>query len=451
MNASHRKTKLLQFFAVALTGWFLASLPAEFARSQSSENQLSIDHPRITEIQTNRDERYKDLTNIEEALSLSAAEEARIEESLSDIKESRAALNTALLAAAKNAQDLESSLTQAEARLDTLATEEAEVEMVLQDRRWTIAGVLAAMQKLRTTPPPPLIVQAGDALSSVRSAMMLSSVVPELQDEALALSAELAKRTSIRAAIEAERKGLLDNAARFSAEQKRIEILLTKRNEAETAANQRLKAARERSKSLANEAKTLRDLIASIDSELKQEIENAKAQAAKRAQSQQIDVQTARQNTARLSPAIPFKEAKNSLSLPVRGAILSRFGDEDGFNGAAMGLSLATRSGAQVISPADGWVLYAGTFRSYGKLLIIDAGDGYHIVMAGLGRTDVEQGQFVLAGEPVGIMGNRRLASVGAANLESAQPTLYVEFRENGKPIDSGPWWARNVTTGEGS
>ena len=77
------------------------------------------------------------------------------------------------------------------------------------------------------------------------------------------------------------------------------------------------------------------------------------------------------------------------------------------------GLSLATRPGASVLAPADGWVVYAGPFRSYGQVLILNAGDGYHIVLAGMERIDAALGQFVLGGEPVAVMGETRLASIG--------------------------------------
>lgn len=456
-RASGRKPSIRRWLAaVPGAGLAAALFLAGPVSGQSNVTQpvkgtLPLEDPRIKSIHDKRDARYKELTDIEEALSLSSAEQERIEKSIAGIRESRETLNAALLAAAKSAQDLEAGLTEAEERLSELATDEAVAELALQTRRRTIAGVLAALQRLRTTPPPPLVVQAGDALASVRSAMMLSSVLPELKTEADALAGELARWTAIRTAIETERKGLVENATRFSEEKKRIEILIAKRNAAEADANRRLGDTRARAEKLARDAGSLRDLIAVMDEELRGEIDAANARAAEEAKSQQSDGRSRRQNTARLTPAVPFSEARNSLSLPVRGAILTRFGDDDGLNGVSKGLSVATRSGAQVTSPSDGWVLYAGTFRSFGQLLIIDAGDDYHIVMAGLGRADVEQGQFVLAGEPVGIMGERRLASLGTANLSSAQPTLYVEFRKNGQPVDSGPWWAGNVTSGEGS
>jgi septal ring factor EnvC (AmiA/AmiB activator) len=73
--------------------------------------------------------------------------------------------------------------------------------------------------------------------------------------------------------------------------------------------------------------------------------------------------------------------------------------------------------------------------------LILNAGGGYHVLIAGMGHISVNIGQFVLTGEPVATMGSTsQVASLLATN--ASQPVLYVEFRKDGTPIDPGPWWA---------
>jgi septal ring factor EnvC (AmiA/AmiB activator) len=143
---------------------------------------------------------------------------------------------------------------------------------------------------------------------------------------------------------------------------------------------------------------------------------------------------------ARLKPAMPFELTKGTLPLPAQGKRLKRFGEADGVGGTLRGISLQTRGEARIIAPTDGWVVYAGPFRSYGNLLIINAGGGYHVLLAGMGRIDVSLGQFVLAGEPVAVMGAALQA--GQGNNDNSRPVLYVEFRKDGRPIDPGPWWA---------
>ena len=99
-----------------------------------------------------------------------------------------------------------------------------------------------------------------------------------------------------------------------------------------------------------------------------------------------------------------FRRCVKQVALPVSGRIVRRFGDDDGNGGVMHGDTVTTQSGAIVTAPSDGDVLYAGPFRSYGQLLILNAGDGYHVVLAGMGRISVAPGQSVLAGEPVGAM-----------------------------------------------
>jgi septal ring factor EnvC (AmiA/AmiB activator) len=149
----------------------------------------------------------------------------------------------------------------------------------------------------------------------------------------------------------------------------------------------------------------------------------------------------------RFAPVVAFDALKGALRMPVEGEVVQEFGDDDGTGHALQGMVVSARSGAVVQAPADGWVVYAGPFRSYGQLLIMNAGDEYHVVMAGMDRIDVSPGQFVVAGEPVAEMGETRLAGAAALALASSQPTLYIEFREDGRPVDPAPWWA-NETSG---
>jgi septal ring factor EnvC (AmiA/AmiB activator) len=143
----------------------------------------------------------------------------------------------------------------------------------------------------------------------------------------------------------------------------------------------------------------------------------------------------------RLSPAIAFASAKGRISLPLNGIKIREFGTPDGLGGTEKGISVASRTGAQVTAPADGWVVYAGPFRSYGQLLILNAGGGYHILLAGMERISVDLGQFVLTGEPVAVMGGGP-QSAAAVATGTRQPVLYIEFRKDGAPVDPSPWWA---------
>jgi septal ring factor EnvC (AmiA/AmiB activator) len=206
-----------------------------------------------------------------------------------------------------------------------------------------------------------------------------------------------------------------------------------------------------RAVALARQVDSLQGLVAKMEQESK-----AAAKAAQTASLQGTPADLANgkpnveglKNAGRLAPAIAFASAKGLLAMPVNGIRLRNYGAADGVGGIEKGISLAARAGAQVTTPCDGWVVYSGPFRSYGQLLILNAGGGYHILIAGMERISVNIGQFVLAGEPIAVMGaSSRVASVLAAATPTAnasQPVLYIEFRKDGTPIDPGPWWAAN-------
>jgi len=130
------------------------------------------------------------------------------------------------------------------------------------------------------------------------------------------------------------------------------------------------------------------------------------------------------------------------LPQPVNGNLVNGFNKRDTVGGMTKGISIATRPNAIVSSPSDGWVSYAGPFRTYGQLLILNAGGGYYILLAGMDRISVSLGQFVLAGEPVATMGDPQKDTSGQPSSDKRVPTLYIEFRKDGTPIDPQPWWA---------
>ena len=128
----------------------------------------------------------------------------------------------------------------------------------------------------------------------------------------------------------------------------------------------------------------------------------------------------------RIKPAIPFGDAKGLLPLPAQGRRVLTFGEKTQYGSQSKGLVLETRHGGQVVSPSDGWIVYAGEFRSYGQLLIINAGGGYHILLAGLSQIDVQLGQFVLAGEPVGVMSTAAKTTRGQDAGQRSDPLYRV-------------------------
>lgn len=152
---------------------------------------------------------------------------------------------------------------------------------------------------------------------------------------------------------------------------------------------------------------------------------------------------------ARQAPKVGFGELKGLLPLPVSGTLLRGFNARDPVGGLTRGVTFEARPGALVSAPSDGWVAFAGPFRTYGQLLILNMGGGYYILLAGMDRISVSLGQFVLAGEPVAVMGDPSKDAQTQAGANPAQPVLYVEFRKEGTPVDPTPWWS-SAAVGKG-
>jgi septal ring factor EnvC (AmiA/AmiB activator) len=281
-----------------------------------------------------------------------------------------------------------------------------------------------------------LIASPEDALQAIRTAMVLGAVLPEMRAEVDALATNLAELARLRRQIAAERDRLKVEVIALDKERARLAALVDERQRRQAEREKALETERAHARDLAQQAVSLKELIAKLEQGLTPE-ERAARQSLRR-ESQPL---AALHDPGRLAPAVAFASLRGKIPMPVNGIKIRDFGAPDAAGGAEKGVSIATRAGAQVIAPADGWVMYAGPFRSYGQLLILDTGGGYHVLLAGMERISVDLGQFVLAGEPVAVMGNAsRIAAILANG--SSQPVLYIEFRKDGVPIDPGPWWA---------
>lgn len=142
----------------------------------------------------------------------------------------------------------------------------------------------------------------------------------------------------------------------------------------------------------------------------------------------------------------PISQAQGELAAPAHGRLLVAYGERTGF-GASKGITLETLPHAQVVAPYASRVVFSGPFRQFGLILIIAHGEGYHSLLAGLARVDAAVGQWVLTGEPVGVTGETDEETIGGRPPEggvAGAPTLYVELRRKGQPIDPRPWLAGN-------
>ncbi|HSR71103.1 MAG TPA: peptidoglycan DD-metalloendopeptidase family protein, partial [Kiloniellales bacterium] len=379
------------------------------------------------------------LEEIERRLEQDRAEAQALEEKAQALRREIRSLRAEMIAAADKAQAHERALSEIEAQLAELEAQEADKSAALDARRAQLAGTLAALQRMARQPPEALIVSPGRPIDVARSALLLRVAIPEIETRAEALRRDLDELAALRATIAERRAALTRTGEALALERARLKDLLARKNAAyeTTAAEQQ--AARDRARRLATEARDLRDLVDRLakEAEARAARDAAERKAAREAAERAAAERRAREQAAaepepapQAEPSSPGPDARpgaepdtetrtalllrpetirpfpdrGRLRMPASGRVVQRFGQatSDGLEGK--GIRIAARPGAQIVAPFDGKVAYAGPFRLYGQILIIEHSGRYHTLLAGLGRIDAVVGQWVLAGEPVGVL-----------------------------------------------
>lgn len=353
-------------------------------------------------------------------------------------------LNKETVAVARQAQEHEEDLSELETRLAVLNRRERDDAEALERRRRQTIGVLTAVQRLAWRPTEALLAQPTSPADTVRSAILLRAALPRIEDDAKLLRQELQELATLREEIAQKRHQVALMAGKLDVEQRRMKALMERKQQLQRAAEEKNQEAGRRLDKLAAEANDLRDLMQRLEEEQKQrrlaEDKAAKEAAKEAAKSGRIAHPAApaaepdkpaqpAAAVAMVVPAVPFSERQGNLPFPARGQVVAQFGQATDVGTSHKGITIETRPGAQVIAPYDGQVAFSGTFRGYGLLLIIEHGEGYHTLLAGMSRIDSLVGQRLMAGEPVGVM----------ANTEG-KPNLYFELRRNGQPVNPLPW-----------
>lgn len=402
------------------------------------------DEPRAPDsaeaIEDRRAERLAEYERIAREIELSEERIESLNAEVDAVKNDSASLTAALIQAAKTERKLSEDIDSIASRLERLETQESTIRESLLARRDVLAEVLGALQRMGLDPPPAILVRPEDALSAVRSAILLGAVVPELRTQTQSLAQDLRALSRVVASSQAERDRLRETVSEQVTEKRRLKLLLEEKRQARSETQTRIAQERERAEELAERAASLQELIAALELQAteRKRVEEEEAERRRRRE----EGERAARELPEIDPR-PFSDRHGDIALPVSGGFGARYGDDDDAGGSIMGDIVRTQSDAIVTAPAEGTVLYAGPFRSYGELLILNVGEGYHIVLAGMDRISVSSGQSVLSGEPVGEMGEAQLAGLSD---ENAAPELYIEFRKDGEPIDPAPWWTERLS-----
>lgn len=389
-----------------------------------------------------------DLEAVEASIALSQERVDALKAEIAEMEGDRTKQNATLIAAAQRVKLAEIEVADIEERLSQLIVSELEVRGRLDGSNAEMANVLAALERISLNPPPALIVDPDDALGSARSAILISAIVPQLRAKADAVTADLKQLTEIKNAALAEEATLKANFSVLEEEQLRIATLIAARKQGIDVRSAELAAQEAEAVALAARATTLKELIDSLSARATsvQTPSGPTDPNAVTMTPEQIRVALA--NSARTEPALPFAAAKGYLTMPANGVNVVDYGASDGFGGISHGISVVTRAEAQVVAPADGWVLYKGPYLNYGQIIILNTGQNYTTLLAGLDTVSVDIGQFVLMGEPLGTMGSRTIGRTVTTNAGNSQPTLYIELRQNNEPLDPTGWWATPTQSG---
>ncbi len=352
----------------------------------------------------------------------------------------RARMRARLIETARALRLSEKRLSEIEERLAQTRAKVKEQREKLEDKSAQMATLFALMQGMSREPPPLLITHTRDALKMIRSGMVLATFYADIEKLATQLSVEVNALEASQREAELQEQRRRSEQIQNGRLKAQIDLLLIEnRDQLETNAStlERLKSA---TKINVAGIKSLEEMLPVLDAEAakKSKLVSPGAEAKNGVEVSPDATKLAMLQPSLMKPSIPFANSQGLLPLPVQGKMLIKFGQADQDGSPSKGVHLEARPSAQVISPCDGLILYAGPFRSYGQLLIINPGGGYHVVIAGMDRIEAQQGQFVLAGEPIAAMG----AENRTGEKTAKRPTLYVEFRRDQQSIDPEPWWS---------
>jgi len=379
--------------------------------------------------------------SVERALQKERDRSKELERKAKALAHETAAISRQMVSQAQEARSLERRIAGLKTRLEDIWNLEQSKLGDLRRQHRKLARLLGALQRIARNPPEAMMAYAESARDVLRSAMLLRAVLPQIEAQANTLKSELESIGRLRATA-ATRKAALDSAAeKLTAKRQELDNLLRRKQALARTTLAEQERALARSAALAAQARNLHGLLASIEHDrkrLKAPPPAASSPGPVAAPSAPLPPKppargtTAGETQLALAPALRMSGARGRLVVPVVGQIVSRYGRKEPIGTRIKGLRFETGDGAQVVAPHAGQVVFAGQFRGYGRLLIIDHGEGYHTLLAGLGRIDVAVDQKLLTGEPVGIM----------APSGKGSPRLYLELRRNGRPVDPQPWLA---------
>ena len=352
---------------------------------------------------TTETELQKTTKDLEKAQS----DQQRIETQSAAIEAELTSLQSQLIKLAATAQKSEAELSAAEDKLAILTTQLSSKEQEFKARQAHLSTLVSAAISLSHTPREAMIMMPGDVTQTMKAARALKMASSAVKDETQSLGLQLIELQKLKDKVTKEHDALAERQKAFDSQQESLVKKLTERKNLQKKLGFQAKEAQTRLTTLAKKTKDLQELVEKVEETHKPEPRTDQKKQASRS----------------------FANAKGHIRTPVSGKLIQKFGSSEGKNATTKGITIATRAHASVTAPFDGEVVFTGPFLKYGRMVIIHHSDNFHTLLAGLQKIDVEVGQFLLEGEPIGAMGE------GADEQE-----LYVELRKDNQPINPAPW-----------
>lgn len=366
-------------------------------------------------------------------------EQQAMEQKANKLKEELKNVNKKMIAAAKKIQNGEDEILKKQEELAVLQKHLNESEEKFNSENDMLIETLAALQNLALRPSEAVLVQPLSPVEVMRSSILLRGSVHSLESRASSIRQSIEDISNQKAQIALRLQDLEKDNKKLAMQQEDMKKLSQQKSTMYSQISSQSEEAKKKADMLASQAHNLRDLLEKLEKQkeiarrqMAEKARLAREQAAAKLheESHGLEAINEYENSSQTlgQPAAGFSKAKGRLSRPARGPLVTAFHSELSKGVYSNGIDIKTAAKAQVIAPYDGTVIYAGPFKNFANLVIIDHGEGYTSLLSGLGETDTEVGQTLLAGEPVGTM------------PADAGSKLHIEIRKNNHPVNPNEW-----------
>lgn len=311
-------------------------------------------------------------------------------------------------------------------RLSELEAQRAETQTQISQRKSSVSQLLGALQRIENNPPPPLATHPKDAAKAARAGLILKDLTGQFSDRVVFLNASLEEYDQIQKEIQVKQDELTRHQSEMNARREKLQNRVQEKNKLEKSLSADFEAAQKRRLALAKEAQSLQELIDSLERKSRGIVPRIKPDPnAPDSEPETSGGSVASAPMTFTKGDLRFASSKGKLYPVTFGKLTKRY------SSSHPGMAIRGGGGAQVFAPASGRVEFAGPFKNYDQVIILNVGDGYYVLLTGLDRLLVQDDSRVSAGDPVGLM------PVNSSNDEK----LYIELRKNGSTIDPIPWF----------